>query len=251
MTNDSHPQPIDNEAQISSATPEDKTVSPQDVLAFLQRNPDFLIAHPDLLLKLDLPGRSQEDRQGKGSDLALVDFQTVRIERLKHEIALLQKERDLVISRSHHNKLTQDRAHRAVLALMQTQSLEDFFVCLSEDLPLLLSMDTVVIASEEPSAPGGVVPLPEGAINGLLGSNRSLSLHNDIDGSPLLYGRDAPLVHSEALVRLSPSAGAGATLLAFGSFQSDQFHPEQGTELLRFLTLIVECCLHRWLELSE
>lgn len=218
-----------------SSPPSSSSVAPlcaHDVVRFLNANPDFLIAHPDLLLTLNLPERT---KQAGG----LVDFQGARITRLKEEMSLLQKERDLVIARSHHNKLTQDRIHRATLRVVQASDSADLMTCLRDALPEILGLDVVILANEQPEP--CLTSLPLGTIDQLT-DGQALSLHSNIAASPLLYGAQATQIKSQALVRLSQSCG----LLAFGACQSDFFHPAQGTELLRFLSAVIESTLKRW-----
>ena len=220
-----------------SSSPSSSSVAPlcaRDVVRFLNANPDFLIAHPDLLLTLNLPERT---KQAGG----IVDFQGARITRLKEEMSLLQKERDLVIARSHHNKLTQDRIHRATLHVVQASDSAGLMTCLRDDLPEILGLDVVILASEHPASEPCLTSLPLGTINRLT-DGQVLSLHSNIAASPLLYGAQATQIKSQALVRLSQSCG----LLAFGACQSDFFHPAQGTELLRFLSAVIESTLKRW-----
>ncbi len=217
-----------------SSSPAPAGLRARDVAGFLNANPDFLIAHPDLLLTLNLPERT-------GQTDGVIDFQEARITRLKEEMILLQKERDLVIARSRHNKLTQDRIHRATLRVVDVSDNTDLIACLRDDLPALLGLDVIILASEHSAPEPGLTPLPLGAIDQLT-SGQVLSLHSNIAASPLLYGAQATQIKSQALVRLSPSGD----LLAFGACQADFFHPAQGTELLRFLSAVIESYLKRW-----
>jgi hypothetical protein len=53
---------------------------------------------------------------------------------------------------------------------------------------------------------------------------------------------------SAAITRLRPGLSTPTGLLALGSRGQGTFSPGQGTELLTFMSRIVERCAHNWLE---
>src|SRR3546814_4734435 len=85
--------------------------------------------------------------------------------------------------------------------------------------------------SEDPDSPliktPGLHTVPPGTVDALLGPNRTLLLRNDVTGDPEVFGGGAPLVRSDALVRLSVSSATPPALLAFGTRHAERFHPGQ------------------------
>lgn len=227
--------------------PEDRTLSARDVELYLRRHPDFLLHHPQVIDQLAVPGKTE----GKG----LADLQQHLIDKLRRDLAQVTKERDLVISRSHHNKLSQDRAHRAVVRLLAANSFEQFIDTISGELPEILGLDCIALGVEQPSdseSAGpveGICSLFPGTVDGLIGIGQPVALRDQIEGEVTLYGTFAPLIRSDALVRLTISDDTPPALLAFGSQSPDQFEPGQGTELVRFLGQVVENAIRTWLKL--
>ena len=81
----------------------------------------------------------------------------------------------------------------------------------------------------------------------MLGADQNVRLMKTIRDNGTLFGAAAGLVRSAALARLRPGKRMPAGLLAFGS-RGATFRPNQGTELIHFLTRVLESCLHRLAE---
>jgi hypothetical protein len=70
----------------------------------------------------------------------------------------------------------------------------------------------------------------------------------DIQGDPALFGGAAGLVRSQALLRLSFSRSAPVGLMCIGTRTPDTFQPGLGTELLTFLSRMLEITIAQWLD---
>ena len=86
-----------------------------------------------------------------------------------------------------------------------------------------------------------------GAVDALLGSERTALLRVDDAGEPVLFGAAAGLVRSQALLRLTFGRGAPAGLLCIGTRQPGRFHPGLGTEGLTFLARALGITIAQWL----
>jgi uncharacterized protein YigA (DUF484 family) len=219
------------------------------VASYLRRHPNFLNEYPELLETLQPPKRHQHGE-------AVVDLQTAMIERLRGEnrrIGDLQAE---LLATSRANMTTQSRIHAGVLALLEATTFENFIQAITTDLAVLLDVDVVALCVEAPDSHpqrdvAGVHMLSAGEVDLILGRSRDILLVPSAHGTNPLYGAGASLVHSEALLRLRPSARAPMGLLALGSRVEGRFDPGQGTELLGFLARILELCIRTWLELPR
>ncbi|KKJ75569.1 hypothetical protein WH95_17860 [Kiloniella litopenaei] len=224
-------------------------ITARHVEKYLRQHADFLVQHPQVIDSLEIPGKTE----GRG----LADLQQHMIEKLRNQLAQVTRERDVVISRSHHNKLTQDRTHRAVTALISAKNFEHLIDIISTELPIIMGMDAIAIGVEQPgdsdvAAPvEGISCLLAGMVDGLIGSGQPAVLRSHIQGDVCLYGTMAPLIQSDALVRLHISSTTPPAMLAFGSQRDDQFEPGQGTELIRFIGSVVENTIRTWLKLPE
>jgi hypothetical protein len=224
-------------------------IAADQVEAYLRRHPDFLAERPDLLDVLTPPARPR----GNG----VVDLQQVMVERLRHKLSDVTQLRDDLVATGRSNLAIQARVHEAILALLRARSFEEFVETITTDLAVILDLDVVTIGVEQ-AAEGaawkpisGVYCLKAGSIDRLLGRNGNMLLREDIAGDPAIFDGAAGLVRSDALIRLSIGKSAPPALLALGSRQSGAFHAGQGTELLSFLSHVLEVSFRAWLHLPK
>ncbi|WP_142849942.1 DUF484 family protein [Telmatospirillum sp. J64-1] len=224
--------------------------SEDEVLDYLSRHPDFLQRHPQLLSLLAAPSRPQ----GEG----VADMQAFMIERLRDQLDEMRGCAEGLIATTRDSMASLSRIHRAALAVLAAEGLEQVAEMLGHDLPQLLDVDMVSLAVEvgERAIPELAVPglklLPVGAVDRIMGlPGRSVLLLPDGGGDGDVFGEAAATVASAAFVRLAPCSRAPVGLLALGSREEGSFHAGQGSELLCFLARIVERTLGRWLENGE
>lgn len=218
-----------------------------EVLAFLEANPDFLARHPDLVAGMDAPGRWSGD--------GVVDMQQFLLNRRAAEMDQLRDAAQDVIETSRTNMSVQTRTHGAVLSLLNARAWEDMMRCVGQDWPLLLGIDAVVMGFEAGERPNALImssdtrQLAPGFVDGLLGGNREVRLFKRIDDDGTVFGAAAGLVRSAAVARIHAGPDWPAGLLALGA-RDDAFRPGQGTELISFLSRVLEACLARSLEVT-
>src|SRR5262245_3144697 len=87
-----------------------KVVTEDDVVAYLQAHPDFLLDHPGLMDVLTPPRRKHAE--------GVVDMTQVMMSRLRGEIDRLRAEQSELIENSRQNQITRDRIHAAVLSIV-------------------------------------------------------------------------------------------------------------------------------------
>jgi len=225
-----------------------RATSADEVLAYLTRHPGFLADHPELVDQLTPPAH----RHGAG----VVDMQQFMLQRLQTELARVKGQQRALISTSRSNLTSQTRIHAAVLALVGATSFEQLIQTVTTDLAVLLDVDVVTLCVESDTGPlprpplPGVLLLPPGEVDRLLGAGKEALLEDEVRGDPALFGSGAGLVHSEALLRLSIGSHAPAGILALGSRKPHKFKSGQGTELLCFLAQALEITIFQWLDLE-
>jgi uncharacterized protein YigA (DUF484 family) len=235
-----------------SQNPEDALASAPRVTAaqvvdYLKRHPTFLQRHPELLDSQVPPARSHGD--------GVVDLQQFMVERLRRDLTRLRGLQDELVANSRDNLSTQDRIHRAILALLDAESFEHLIEIVTTDLAVLLDVDVAALCVEaasgsSPRSVEGVQVLPSGCVEKLLGPGQETLLRDDTDGDETIFGPAAGLVRSDALIRLTVGRTAPPALLVFGTRHPGYFNPGQGTELLSFLARVIEHCLRLWLGLK-
>lgn len=219
-------------------------ISGRDVVAYLRRHPDFLDRHPEALRLLRSPRREL----GAG----VFDFQHFHIERLRNDVTRLTTEQRTLIAASRGTLASQGRVHKAVLAVLAAASFEHLLQTVTTDLAVLLDVDVVTIGVETtvPAARlglHGIRLLKAGAVDAMLGAERSIVLRADAPGEAALFGSAAGLVRSTALLRLGFGRGAPLGILCLGTRQTGRYHPGQGSELLLFLARVVGITIAQWL----
>lgn len=225
-----------------------KDLTAEDVVAFLKERKDFFRDHPDLLEELTV---TTEDR-GRG----VVNFQQVLVERLKKDKTNAHKVQKELIETFRANMNNQNRIQTAVLVILEAETFEEFIESVTQDLPVLLDVDTVnlVIESTSREVPfinqSGIRFARQGFVKQWLGDGDAL-LQPNINGHEDIFGSGAGLVKSHALLRLEISQNTPAGIIAFGSRNPEAFTPEQAIDQIGFLAQVVERCFRIWLDVTN
>lgn len=215
----------------------------EQVSAYLRSNPDFLRRHPELASVLAPPQRDPGSSR-------VADLQHYMNERLRRDLDEMRGCAEHLVTTQRINMSLQTRTHQAILAVLTSHSLAELLQVLS-DLAELLEVDVITLcfeASDEDSPAlnvDGVMRLAVGSIETTL-SGHDVYLSGSTEGAESLFGAAASTVRSYALARLRPGEKCPIGVLALGSGDENCFHPGQGTELLMFLTKVMEYAVHRW-----
>ena len=217
---------------------------PADIALYLARHPDFLARHPELLQALT----PVEARRGEG----VLDFQRYVAGRLQEDLARLRRGHEEFVSASRAGASAQGRVHETVLALLAARSLEHMVEVATVDLALHLEVDAVVLGFEAglqgrlPVAAPGIRAWPRGRIDGWLPPGRDALLAGPVAGDPVLFAAAAPLVRSQALLRLPAGPVLPGGLLALGARDPARFQPGAGSDLLVFLARAIALLVAGW-----
>ena len=228
----------------ATALNQSNPITEDQVEDFLRDHPDFLTQHPALLDVMTPPMRWSGDK--------VVDMQSFMLDRLRGEQVDLKDAANLLISTTRANMMIQTRTHAAAIALLEAEDKEKIIHTTCFDLPLLLDVDAVSLCFET-----GATGHPDlgsmdirwfapGTIDTVLGNREDyakLLEYTSDDGS--VFGEAAGIVQSAALARVGPGGTLPPGLLALGSRTRGAFHGGQGTDLLIFLTRVLENCLLR------
>lgn len=223
----------------------DDTLNPQAVLEFLQQNPDFLQQHPELLSSLPAEVRSAGDN--------IVDFQQLMVQKLRSDKQRAEDRQRLLVDSARNNMTVQARVHAGVIRLLEAENLEELMEMIGSELSLMLEVDVISVSLE--ASPDkdinidypGIRIVNPGFIDNQLGPDHDSMLQANQIGDPRLFGPAARLVKSQALMRLNIDRHMPDGLLAFGSRDPLLFADGQGTELVSFLTDVIERLLRRFI----
>lgn len=233
----------DAEMRVQDALAREPQITSDLVASWLRQNPEFLRQNPGVLDALAPP-----DRGGEG----VVDLQSAMLQRRQGEIDDLKDCARTVIETSRSNMSIQSRTHAAVLGLLAAEDFDHLLHVVTDELPMVLDVDVCTIGFELQGPPPPILVssnvrlLPPGTVDALIDTARTTRLIAEIVDDGTLFGAGAGVVRSAALARIDPGDDVPVGLLCLGS-RDDLFYPGQGTELLTFLTHVVEHCVHRWM----
>lgn len=221
-----------------------ETPGEDQVIAYLRRHPDLLDRHRDLLEVLAAPSRQYGD--------GIVDMQRFQIEHLMAELETVRRHHRKLVTAAKHNAVVDGQVRKATLCLLDAGSLPGLIDTLRGEAARALEVEDVVLLvarDGDASMPDGVTAADAAALDALAATDGGPVLRGRVspEQAQAIYGEDsAPLIKSDALVRLKPRDDAPAMLLALGAIREATFHPGQGSDLLQFLARIVEKCLALW-----
>lgn len=213
-------------------------IAGDDVAAWLEAHPDFLVDRPELAERLELP-------QGD-SAVSLTEF---RSRRLVEENEKLRQQLGRLGSIAGENEQLMRRLHALTLALAATETVPALFDELARRLRDDFQADTLRVrlpdaaqiagdvAAEgvlvEAWASGGNSDVPDW-LQAVLDAGRPECGRMTSTKREWLFGEDADRVGSAALVPFA-SANGQAGLLAIGAEADDRFQPGLGTLFLELL----------------
>lgn len=227
-----------------TATLLDDATQARVVAAYLKRHPEFLSEYPDLAAKLTMPRE-----QGAVSSLAVYQLQSLRDKNAELERRLAE-----LIEIAAENEKLMERVHALTVALLRANTMEvtarsvvaklssDFH---TEQVRLLLFGDEPQLPRAEwlQQIPGGADALPEFAE--FLQHSEPVSGRLSSEKLPRLFGRDAELIRSVAMMKLGDSG-----ILAIGSHDPDRFQPGMGTLFLKMISATITAALARARDIS-
>jgi uncharacterized protein YigA (DUF484 family) len=214
-------------------------------------NPNALLEDHDVMRALV----AANDDQTAGN---IVDLRSVAMNRLEARFDRLEDTHRNVIAAAYDNLAGTNQVHRAILRMMDADTLEEFLADLSGEVADILRVDAIrlVVESSVPDSHTnegtGVAVMPENYVEGYitLGRNmpaRQVTLRefHKVGGS--LYGARAEYIKSEACLKVDLGPNQLPAMLVMGSEDPQQFTSQQGTDLLTFFAGVFERVVRRWL----
>lgn len=226
-------------------------ISPEDVIQWLKKNPEFLNTNPEALSFLNVSSVEKEQEKD-----GVVDFQQMLVKKLRQDHAEAIETQDLLVQHSRDTLNNLNRIHAAILHLLDASSFEQFIHIITADLSITLDVDVICLGveSEEQNIPhrylSGVRLFNKGDVDQILGTRNSV-LQSNIQGDPYIFGEASGLVASQALMRLVIHPKVPQGILAFGSRNPETFQEDQAIDQVAFLARVIERCIRAWLNLPS
>lgn len=205
-----------------------ESLTEAQVAAFLQMHPDFFTRNEKLLEKLQVPHQT-------GRAVSLIERQTTV---LREKNQNLTSHLSDLIDIARHNDAQFEKTKRMVLALLESETLDDIAVAIDESLCQDFASDTtsLILFTHKPLDVNNLRLINRedaGVISSLIGTNLpSCGRLSDAENN-FIFSHDAAKVQSAAVVPLVQGESLG--LLSVGSFDPNYFSSNQGTVLLSYV----------------
>lgn len=217
-------------------------LEPEQVAAFLQDNPHFFEAYPDLLTELSLPHET-------GGAVSLIERQiAVLRERnmdMRHRLSKL-------LDNARENDKLFDKTKRLVLTLLEGQDFGDIVdalhYCFDKDFNIqYTSLFFFGNIDKIPSSQAHIVPLAQARenIGNILKSNRAICGTLGQKEMQFIFGKHAPDIGSVATVPLVHGNAFG--LLAIGNRDPHYYRSSMGTLFLGYIAEVLNRILPKHL----
>ncbi len=230
--------------QTREATAE--SISEQDVVDYLYKNPDFFERHATLLAGLKLPHRIG------GAAVSLVERQVSILRQRNNKME--RKLRELV-SVAHANEALSGKIHALCLKLMEAPDVEQVLARLHSALHEDFGADQATLIVFGDGLGGDLLdtafvrsceradPALKAFATFISGDRPRCGQMRDVQRE-FLFGQDNVHIGSAALVPLGKGCELG--MLAIGNNDSTHFHPAMSTDFLGRLGEVITSALKRY-----
>ena len=206
-----------------------KKIKIKDIEKFLSENPNFFIEQPQILEDLKFPAL----KKNNGLENKVVSFKDWLINNLRFE-------KEGLIENAKYNYLTQKKIHQAVISIINTNDLKEFFNYLNNELPKLFHLETVnvVCTKKELSSKYNLIFLEEKEVNKTYRLNNHFIM-DAVDDRSILYKNIKKKIYSNAIFSLNIKSLKFFPLLIFASTDK-HFISNRAYDLILFLSKIIQ-----------
>lgn len=217
-------------------------LEPEQVVAYLQANPEFFVQQPQLLAELQLPHDS-------GGAVSLVERQVAI---LRERNIDMRNRLSKLLDNARDNDRLFDKTKRLVLSLLEGQDMGDIIDALyySFDKEFGIHFTSVILfgnADKIPSSQAQVVSMNAARekVASLMKSNRAICGALGSEELGFLFGTHAAEVGSVAVVPLVHGSAFG--LLAIGNRDANYYRSSMGTLFLNYIAEVLNRLLPKYL----
>ena len=205
-----------------------KKIKIKDIEKFLFENPNFFIEQPQVLEGLKFPSLKKKN----SLENKVVSFKDWLINNLRFE-------KKGLIENAKYNYLTQKKIHQAVISIINTNDLKEFFNYLNYELPKLFHLEivNVVCTNKELSSKYNLIFLEEKEVDKTYRLNNHFIM-DAVDDETVLYKNVKKKIYSNAIFSLNIKSLRFFPLLIFASTDK-HFVSNKAHDLILFLSKII------------
>ena len=181
----------------------------------------------------------------------VIPFEERAVATLRDRLGAIESaNEDLIAFARGHSGATAS-IHAAALALMGADSVDALFDVVTKAWPRILGLDDVVIALVADGLgfrvhAGAIEPVERRLIDRAIDETDGITMRTAPRGHAL-FGRNAAIIRSEALILLPADAPLPYGLLLLGQRAEASFDARHGAQLLGFLGDSLGAMLRRWM----
>ena len=211
-----------------------KKIKIKDIEKFLSENPNFFIEQPQILEGLKFPSL----KKNNALENKVVSFKDWLINNLRFE-------KEGLIENAKYNYLTQKKIHQAVISIINTNDLKQFFNYLNNELPKLFHLEivNVVCTKKELSLKYNLIFLEEKEVDKTYRLNNHFIM-DAVDDRSILYKNITKKIYSNAIFSLNIKPLKFFPLLIFASTDK-HFVSNRAYDLILFLSKIIQFKLRK------
>ncbi len=215
-----------------------KKINNEQVIDFLEKNPNFFILNPSALSKLNFPVK---EKKLIDDDNKVISFKDWIIENLRN----IQRN---IIDNAKHNFFTQKKIHYSVIKILEMKSLDDLFIFIREQLPETFDLQivNVVTSNKVISAKYGLIFKDEVTIEKVFGKKNQLIM-DAVENKFKIFEKSEIKVYSNAIFSLSSELFSCPSLLVYGS-KDKHFLNNKAYDLIFFFSKVIEERLNHFLD---
>jgi len=225
------------------ATEAEPQLTAQQVSDYLLSHPDFLLRHEEVLCSLELPHRS-------GSAVSLVERQVSLLR--ERNIDSRQRLNRLLDTARENDELFSKTRH-LILALLEAETLDRLAHSMATSIRREFDIDhcrLLLIEDEQLHWPAGAERIArtdaEASLSGIMRMGKPVAGPLRPAQREALFGPAAERVQSALVVSVGP--GTPMAMLAVGSHDPQRFHTEMGTLFMEFIGDALARLLPRFLQ---
>tara|TARA_B100000886_G_scaffold299773_1_gene228460 strand:- start:340 stop:999 length:660 start_codon:yes stop_codon:yes gene_type:complete len=207
-----------------------KKIKNEQVIDFLEKNPDFFINNPNALKKINFPLKINAEYNEESK---VVPFKDWIIKNLKD----VQKN---IIENAHHNFLTQQKIHESVIEILRIDNVKDVFVFLKDELPIKFDLEVINIVTSNKiiSKKYNLIYKSEETIKQIYGKKNQLIM-DAVDNQLKIFEDFGQDIYSNAIYSLGHEFFTNSSLLVFGS-KDKHFLNNKAYDFILFFSNIVQ-----------
>ena len=207
-----------------------KEIKNEQVLDFLEKNPDFFINNPNALNKVNFPIKNNAEYDEKSK---VVPFKDWIIESLKG----VQKN---IIENARHNFLTQQKIHESVIDILRIDNVKDLLFFMKDELPGKFNLDVIniVTSNKTISSKYNLIFKNEEIINKVYGKKNQLIM-DAVDNQLKIFEDFNNEIYSNAIYSLGHEFFSISSLLVFGS-KDKHFLNNKAYDFILFFSNVVQ-----------